>query len=105
MSDDVAPESAADVLEHHATGDGRGVTHDTLLDAAAEANAAANDLRSMYVDLDGICDNLGVYPDSVQADLRSLQSTVHDEMEWMETFAQELEDRREEHAPTGGDDA
>jgi hypothetical protein len=104
MSDELPdPETAARIVESQASDVGGAVTHDVLLDAADDANCYARQLRSMYVDLDGICDNLGLFPETVEADLRDLQSETHGLLEWTQEFAHELEARREDHEVASDD--
>lgn len=87
---DVDPVEWADRLD---PGDehGTGVRRDTLMEARMDVQHAVVRLEDMYVDLDGIADDLGLYPDDVHRGLRKHQSETAKMLVWMRELVEALQ--------------
>ena len=86
MSEFKDPETAAREVAENAADGGPGVQRDTLAEAVADANNAGYHLEQMYVTLDAICDDGGLYPGSVASSMRERQKQINALAEWMEEF-------------------
>lgn len=75
---------------------GSGVRHDAVMEAAIEAEAAAEHLQDMAVTLDGLADDRGLYPRSVRRDMREAQERTQGLASWLEAFSAALRKRQEE---------
>lgn len=76
--------------------DGVGVRHDELMDAAIAASDASRQLADAHVDLDGLLDDLGLFPDEMHSDLRRAQEDIRRWAEWSDEFADALRERQAE---------
>lgn len=85
------PETVASEVADDAADAGPGVARDTLADARSQADHAHHLLNDMVVELDGICDDRGLFPGSVASALRKRQSQLRDAAEWMEEFCEALD--------------
>lgn len=83
-------EHAAQIRSGH-EGGGFGVTHDALVEARIEADWMYTQARRQAVDLDGMADDMGLYPMEVRASLRDAQKRMQAIAEWAERFADALE--------------
>jgi len=90
------PETVAEEIAENAAEGGSGVLRDTLADATATAYSNYEQLSSMAVTLDHICDDRGLLPGSVASDLRQRQSQLREAAEWMEGFRAALKSEYEE---------
>lgn len=69
---------------------GYGVAHDELVEARVDTGLAHEQVRDMAVEIDGICDDLGLFPEEVRAELRETQNQLNKTAGWTFLFREAL---------------
>lgn len=93
MTDYPDPTDAAERVDP-GDADGTGVRNDMLMESAIDARLYAHLMREVYVHADSIIDD-GGFPSDVLGDVGDIHRTASELAAWFESFADELERRRE----------
>lgn len=95
------PKKQAAQLREQFEDGGFGVAHDAVVEARIDADWMHQRCLRMAADLDGMLDDLGMFPSPIHTAIFEARQRVQESAEWAERFADALEEEQrqlvEEH--------
>lgn len=80
-----------------------GIFRDQMADGTAEAHSDSRLLQDMYVNLDAILDDTGLYPAAVHQRGREAQRLIEELMNWTDEYRAAMKEQAEEASEISGD--